>query len=197
MWGYRIVIPPSLRQSLLTELYMSHLGIVKIKSIAKATFWWPGLDKEIEDVANSCKFCCEVRPNPEKTYLHSWNVPSKVWERIHIDFFGRILNKMYMVVIDAYSKFVEIVSMKDTTSHTTVVELRKIFSRYGVPIVLVSDNGPQLTSEEFSVFMKSNGINHSFTAPYHPATNGAVENAVKSVKKSIKVALKSRVLLLI
>lgn len=100
---------------------------------------------------------------------------------------------MYMVVIDAYSKFVEIVSMKDTTSHTTVVELRKIFSRYGLPIVLVSDNGPQLTSEKFSVFMKSNGINHSFTAPYHPATNGPAGNAVKSVKKSIKIALKSSV----
>lgn len=86
-----------------------------------------------------------------------------------------------MVVIDAYSdKFVEIVCMKDTTSHTTVVELRKIFSRYGLPVILVSDNVPQLTSEEFSVFMKINGINHSFTAPYHPATNEAVENAVVS-----------------
>lgn len=48
---------------------MSHLGIVKMKSIAKATFWWPGLDKEIEDVANSCKFCCKVRPNPEKKLI--------------------------------------------------------------------------------------------------------------------------------
>lgn len=91
-----------------------------------------------------------------------------------------------MIVIDAYSKFVEIVSMKDTTSHTTAVELRKIFSRCGLPIILVSDNGPQLTSEEFSVFMKSNGINHCFIATYHPATNGAAENAVKSVKKSKK-----------
>jgi len=62
-----------------------------------------------------------------------------------------------------------------------------LFARYGVPAQLVSDNGPQLKSEEFEQFLKRNGIKHITSAPYHPATNGLAERCVKSFKNGMKI----------
>ena len=65
-------------------------------------------------------------------------------------------------------------------------KLRSLFAAYGIPEELVSDNGPQFTSEEFSVFMKNNGIKHTTSAPYQPATNGAAERMVQILKQALK-----------
>lgn len=64
------------------------------------------------------------------------------------------------------------------------------FSRNGLPEQIVSANGPQYTSEEFSLFMKKNGIKHFKSAPHHPATNGLAERFVQTFKKSIKAMKK-------
>jgi len=64
--------------------------------------------------------------------------------------------------------------------------LRQIFSAYGLPEQLVSDNGPQFISDEFATFMKRNGVRHIRCAPYHPASNGLAECFVQSVKQALK-----------
>ena len=71
-----------------------------------------------------------------------------------------------MVVIDAISKWPEVAVMERTTA---------IFARWGIPTQLVSDNGPQFTSEMFERFTRANNIKHMTTSPYHPATNGLAE----------------------
>ena len=78
--------------------------------------------------------------------------------------------------------------MPETTSGTTIKELRKLFASYGLPRQVVTDNGPQFTSNEFSVFMKSNGVKHIKCSPYHPSSNGAAEHFVQTFKRSIKAA---------
>lgn len=190
LWGYRIVIPSSLRKHILDELHCTHLGIVKMKSIARSTFWWPNVDKEIEEVANSCEYCQNERKSPSKHVLCQWNVPNGPWERLHMDFFGPINNKMYLLVIDAYSKFLEIIPMHQITASQVIVQLRKIFARFGLPFSVITDNGPTWTSTDFATFLQLNGIRHSLTAPYHPATNGAAERAVQTIKKCTKIAIK-------
>lgn len=190
LWGYRIIIPVSLRNSLLCELHTTHLGIVKMKSIARSTFWWPNIDIDIEEVANSCEFCQNERKNPPKNVSCKWNIPNGPWERIHMDFFGPINNQMYLLVIDAYSKFLEIIPMRSITATSVIGQLRQIFARFGLPYFIVTDNGPTWTSLEFATFLQLNCIKHTLTAPYHPATNGSAERAVQTVKKCIKIALK-------
>ena len=98
---------------------------------------------------------------------------------------------MYLIVIDAHSKWPEVVEMTTTTSHKTITELQRLFSMYGIPTQLVSDNGPQFTSEEFTSFMKRNGIKHIRSAPYHPSTNGTAERFVQTFKKAMKASRKS------
>ena len=78
--------------------------------------------------------------------------------------------------------------MTNTTSEKTIAELRKLFSAYGLPEQVVTDNGPQFTSEEFSVFMRLNGIKHIRVAPYPPSSNGAAERFVQTFKKAMKAS---------
>ena len=90
-----------------------------------------------------------------------------------------------MVVTDAHSKWPEIVLMRNTTTTQTVITLRDMFARYGIPRQLVSDNGPQFISDEFREFMAANGVKHILSSPYHPSTNGAAERLVQTMKKAM------------
>ena len=81
--------------------------------------------------------------------------------------------------------------MGSTTTAKMIEVLRKIFARNGLPEQVVTDNGPQFVSEEFAQFVKENGIEHTRSAPYHPASNGLAERFVKSLKTALKTSLSS------
>ena len=70
----------------------------------------------------------------------------------------------------------------------TINVLMVLFSRYGLPEQIVSDNGPQFCSEEFACFMKENGIKHIFCSPYHPSSNGLAERFVQTFKRAMKAS---------
>ena len=99
-----------------------------------------------------------------------------------------------MVVIDAHSKWPEIFVMENTTADVTVSTLRSLFARMGLPDQIVSDNGPQFTSDTFRKFASANGFKHTTGAPYHPSTNGQAERLVQSFKKGVKADKSGRTL---
>jgi len=132
-------------------------------------------------MVSKCSSCQANWNKPPAAPLHPWNWPTKVWQRIRIDYTGPFMGHMFSLVIDAYSKWPEIFLMSTTTSHRTTQTLRSL-----LPDQIVSDNGPQFIAEEFKTFCKSNGIRHTTGAPYHPSTNGAIEYAVQTIKKSLK-----------
>ena len=103
-----------------------------------------------------------------------------------MDFAGPFTGKMYFLAVDAHSKWPEIHVMNNTTAVKTIEVLRHIFAQYGLPEQLVSDNGPQFTSDEFKHFMRSNGMKHIRCTPYHPASNRAVERLVQTFKQAMK-----------
>ena len=162
MWGIRVVIPHKLRKKVLQELHQSHVGIVRMKSLARSYFWWPSLDQEIKELVKGCIQCQSVRNAPEVAPLHPWLWPSKPWKRIHIDFAGPLRGHYYLILVDAHSKWPEVIHMTSTISSATIRELRKIFTTFRLPEQLVSDNAPQFVSAEFSQFLKSNGIKHNY-----------------------------------
>lgn len=186
LWGFRVIIPPPLRRQVLEELHSGHCGMVRMKEIARSYFWWPGLDAAIEDKVKSCSACQKMRNMPQLAPLHPWDFPEEPWQRVHIDYAGPLEDRMFLVVVDAHSKWPEVTVMKSTSAERTIEELRSIFSRFGLPTQLVSDNGPQLVSEEFRSFMEANGIQHIKSAPYHPATNGLAERFVQTMKQALK-----------
>ena len=182
MWGNRVVIPPKARHTVLTELHACHFGVVKMKSVARSSVWWPGIDRDIEQLASGCEICQLHRPDPPKEELHPWQWPHRPWSRLHVDFAGPMRGKYYLVVVDAFSKWIEVEEMTSITAQATVSRLTVIFSRFGLPDILVSDNGPTFTSEEFQAFLTRNGIVHRTTAPYMPSSNGLAERAVRELK---------------
>lgn len=189
MWGYRVIIPTKFQDKLLQELHSSHMGMAKMKSTARSYFWWPKLDKDIEDYIRNCKVCACNRPEPRKAPLKPWSKAGKAYERVHADFLGPFANKMMLVITDAYSKWPEVFIMNGTEADVTVRKFRECFARFGIPNSIVTDNGPQFTSKVFMEFCSQNGIRHITSPPFHPATNGAAENCVKSVKSGIGKAL--------
>ena len=92
-----------------------------------------------------------------------------------VDFAGPFRGRTYLLITDAHSKWPEITKMPSTTASRTIDKLSKLFSSYGLPEQIVTDNRPQFVSEEFATFAKLNGIKYIKSAPYHPSTNGAVE----------------------
>ncbi|KAL7884462.1 hypothetical protein AOLI_G00072320 [Acnodon oligacanthus] len=182
MWGIRVVIPPKLRPRVLSELHNGHPGVVKMKAVACSYMWWPGIDAQTEQVSKTCQACQLTQKAPGPSPLHPWARPGSPWRRIHIDFADPFQGHMFMVVVDAHSKWPEVHLMSSTSASKTI----QVFSRYELPEVLVSDNGPQFTSGEFKTFMKSNGVKHIHSAPFHPSTNGLAEHFVQAFKNSLK-----------
>ena len=190
VWGGRTVVPRQLRTRVLQELHEGHLGSAKMKNLARRYVWWPGLDAELEGLARDCAACVEKRGAPPHSERHPWEPAGGPWDRIHIDYAGPFQGANFLIVYDSYTKWLEVIAMRDTGTESTVRELRELFARFGVPQLLVSDNGPQFTSSQFAEFLSSNGVRHVRVAPYHPSSNGAAERAVQTAKNGLKAALR-------
>ena len=91
-----------------------------------------------------------------------------------------------LILIDAYSRWLDVHIVPSTSTEATIKVLKQVFSAHGLPRQLVSDNGPEFTSQEFKNFMCKNGIRHSLTSPYHPRSNGLTEREVQTFKSTIK-----------
>ena len=184
--GSRVVVPSVGRNAVLEMLHEGHPGNNRMKGLARSVVWWPGIDHDIEEKVKACEACQLTRHNPPAAPLHPWEYPTAPWERLHADFAGPFMGRTFLLVIDAYSKWLEVRVISPVNSTTTVEHLRSIFATHGLPKVFVSDNGPQFTSAEFEHFMSSNGIRHVKSALYHPASNGLAERAVQVFKENFK-----------
>ena len=189
LWGFRVVIPQKLHKRMLHELHTDHPGVSRMKSVARSYFWWPGLDKDIENLAKSCSACQAVKRAPPTVPLQPWVWPSRPWQRIHLDYAGPFQGHMWLIAVDAFSKWPEVKVMSSTTVSATLDALREWFGTHGIPEQLVTDNGPQFTADAFKEFTQLNGIRHIKSAPYHPASNGLAERFIQSLKQSLKASL--------
>ena len=106
--------------------------------------------------------------------------------RLHIDHIGPFLGKYFLVVVDAHSKWIKVVTVPSTSTQHTIRQLRLMLATYGLPKIIVSDNATGFTSAEFQEFVTRNRIRHITSAPYHPATNGLAERAVQTFKNAMR-----------
>lgn len=197
LWGSRVVVPPKLRDPLMKELHSVHAGSSRMKELARSYLWWPNLDADLETLCSSCPECLRNRSNPGKAELHPWDWPSRPWHRIHVDFAGPVEGRYFLVVVDAHSKWVDVYHTSGTTSKDTIRCLQHSFAQFGLPISIVSDNGPCFTAAEFKQFCTSNGVRHITSAVYKPSTNGLAEKMVGSLKKVLRTTSNTNIQLTI
>ena len=185
LWGFRVIIPQTLRQQVLKKLHQYHPGMVKMKDLGWNYVWWPGMDVDFEEKVNCCYTFQSSRTSPARTPLHPWERPREPWHCIHMDC-ADYNGKNLPIVTNVHSKWKEVYLTGATNSTTTIEKLMCCFATHGLPNLFVSDNGTCFTSLEFAEFTRKDGIKHKLVSPYHQATNSQAESSIKIVKSGLR-----------
>lgn len=186
LWkGDRIIIPGKMRKEMLRRVHIGHLGLEKCKMRLRETMFWPNVTTQLEDFINNCQACLTFKNQNRKETLICHDVPDRAWSKIGVDVF-HFNEYKYLIVVDYYSKFLEVVQLKSLTSSHIIMQLKSIFSRQGIPDVVMSDNGPEFSSYEFKDFSREWCFEHITSSPHYAQSNGQVERSVQIVKNMLK-----------
>jgi hypothetical protein len=114
-------------------------------------------------------------------------LPDLPWQKVGTDLF-ELNGRNYVVVVDYYSRYIELMELRSKTTNDVINALRTIFSRHGVPLTVFSDNGPCYAAAEFATFADTYGFSHETSSPRYAQSNGAAERAVQTAKNLLKKA---------
>ena len=181
--GFRVVIPPSLRSAMLSRIHEGHQGLTKCKARARYSVWWPGISTALHDYIRSCEECCKRRYLPPEP-LQPTPLPSLPWSQVGCDL-CEVDGKQYLVTVDYFSRYIDIQRLHTVTSSSVITSLKSLFAVHGVPSTVVSDNGPQFSSDAFAQFATTANFMHRTSSPRYPQSNGAAERAVQTAKRLI------------
>ena len=187
--GEAILVPQALRKEMKERIHSAHLGYDSMVRRVKGVLFWPGISKDIKQLAESCVVCQEMKPRNQKETLKQHDMGNEPWVKVGTDIF-EIRGRQYLITIDYFSNFIEVDFLSSATSIGVIEKMKKQFARFGIPRMIVSDGGTQFTSNEFQKFTKEWGISHVFSSPGHQRSNGKAESAVKIVKHLMIKSLK-------
>ena len=184
--GDRLLVPRDLQHDMLQKIHGSHLGIEKCKARAREILFWIGMSADIEKVVAKCPVCIKYQPNNRREPLKPHEVPDRPWSQVGADIF-QFGNSDYLVVVDYFSKFPEVVSLRNKTAKMVISKLKSIFARHGIPDVFMSDNMP-FAAYEMLQFAKDWGFELATSSPHYPRSNGLSERYVQTVKQLLRKA---------
>ena len=183
--GYRLIIPESLRNRCLQTIHEGHFGIEKMQLRARESVFWPKITADILQTAQGCQVCQTFSRSQQRETLMPHEVPQGPWEKLGVDLF-EFGSSTYLMIVDYYSRFPIIRRMRSTTANMTIDILKQVFSEYGVPKTVMSDNGPQFGCKEFRSFARQYCFSHLTSSPRYPQSNGMVERMIQTVKQCMK-----------
>ena len=163
--GCRLVIPRALRRAVLEALHDGHLGKERTKARARQIVFWPGLDRDIENIIRECRRCQRELPAQQRETLIHRPAATRPFQHLDMDLAEHAGSK-YLVVVDGFSgwRFVEPLGKCAPTRKLTGA-LKGIFCRVGVPDAIWTDGGPQFTSSSFRLFTRKWRITHHVSSP--------------------------------
>lgn len=159
-----------MRPELTVRAHSSHQGIEACIRRAKDVVFWPAMSKAIQEAVEKCEVCAEFQNNNSKQPMQSHEIPSRPWSRVSSDFFT-LNSRDYIVLADSYSDFIGVGELRSTISSNVILFLKQQFSRHGISYVLVTDNGPQFPSSEFTTFSSTWEFKHVTSSPTHAKSN--------------------------
>ena len=165
---------------MIATVHATHIGVDGCIQRARDTMSWPRMTTELCEYIAKCDICLSHRALQSKEPLLQHDIIDRPWAKIGADlceFNGRTL----LVVCDYYSNYIEVENIHKITSSGVIKVLKTLFARYGVPDTVISDNGPQFASKEFSSFASTSGFVHTTSSPCYPQSNRKAENAVKVI----------------
>ena len=181
--GQQVVIPQTMQLDITSQLHTAHLGKEKTKLLARETVFWLTMNKDIDQLIDQCKVCQEHQKSQQAEPLMQHDIPAYPWSVVGTDLF-EIKGQHYLIVADYYSKYPIVRQIDNNRSAAQIIKLlANIFSEFGTPDKVVSDNGPQYSSREFHAFAESWGFVHTTSSPNRPQGNGFIDRQIQTVKK--------------
>lgn len=183
----KLIVPKVLRKKYLKILHETHLGIVKTKLKARNFIYWPGLTSDITNMISTCEVCLRFSNFNAKNTLIQRDFPKYPFQKIGIDI-ATFANCSYLVIEDYYSKWLEVEKLFDKTSKSVIDSLMVLFSRFGIPESVYSDNMP-FDSYEYKRFSRDWNFKIITSSPHFPQSNGMAEKGVGIAKDMLRKCL--------
>ena len=163
------------------RLHPQSSGLTLLASY-RDSLYWPCMATERKEYISKCDVCLAHRSTPGKEPLLSHELVARPWSKVAADL-CELDGRTLLVISDYYSNFIEVARLNSVTSRSVIKEMKDVFARYGIPDVLVTDNGAQFASAEFAIFAETWSFEHHTSSPRYPQSNGKAENAVQTVKR--------------
>ena len=169
----------------MADLHGSHASINKAMDLARMCVYWPSMEADVTDYIKWCLTCIECSNLPVEM-LKPHEVPPGPWVKIGVDFFQDHLGKNTLIVADYFSKFPYVFPVASAHHFKTITHLRELFAAEGIPVVVMSYNGPPFNGEEFRQFAHDFDLMHTTSSPHFHQSNGFIEAMVKKVQECIQ-----------
>ena len=181
--GEQIIIPSSLQQEYLQAIHSGHQGITRCQQRAKSSIYWPGINEEIAELVNRCELCQKHQSSQAKEKMESIvaDIPNVPWNTVSSDLFT-FEGRNFIIIADYFSKYPLVEQLDSMSSKTVAQKTMRIFSMFGIPNTMISDNGPQFIGKEYQELMNMHGISHITSSPHHPQGHGFIERMIRTVK---------------
>ncbi len=184
----RIVIPETMRNKMLTKVHgFCHQGVEKTRNLARDIMYWPAMNAQIHDTVSRCEACNTYKANQTRQPMKGHEKPSRSWQKVGTDLF-ELDGEHYLLIVDYYSSYFEINKLTKLTSKAVIQKCKEQFARFGIPNEVISDNGPNYASAEFTQFSKEYNFVHTKSSPKYPRGNSKSEITVKIAKSLLKKA---------
>lgn len=156
------------------------MGIESTQKLARETVYWRGISDTIKRKIQDCEICNKYAKNQQKEPLMLSEIPGSPFEIVSMDVFEVSIKerkKHFLITVDHFSDFFEIDEFTNLTAKTKINICRKILSRYGIPLKLITDNGTNFVNADFVNFAAEWEFDHKTSSPYHQQANGKAESA--------------------
>ena len=163
------------------------MKIVKTKAPLREKVWFPCMDKMVETKVKACLPCQVVTPVYTREPFQMSVLPDCPFDEVSVDFV-HVDGQTLLLVVNDYSRFPFVEPVSSTSASAVIPKLDQLFSTFGAPRVVKSQNGPPFNEEEFAKFAYVLGFKHQKVTPLWPRASGEVERFVKTLKKCIKAA---------
>lgn len=169
---------------MLSKIHTGHQGITKCRKRARQSVWWPGISTELEKLVRTCPTCCKAQ-NQRAQPLIPAPLPELPWQKVGTDLF-HWKQGTFLLIIDNYSRYIEVAKLDRLSAEEVIKHTKSVFARHGIPEIVMSDNGPQYSSQEYAEFARTYQFKHITSSPHYPQSNGEAERAVGTVKSLLK-----------
>ncbi|GJW57546.1 putative reverse transcriptase domain-containing protein [Tanacetum coccineum] len=178
--------------------YSIHPGSDKMYQDLKKLYWWPNMKAKVVTYVNKCLTCAKVKAEYQKPsgLLVQPVIPLWKWENITIDFVTKLPKTSsgqdtIWVIIDRLTKSAYFLPMKETDSMEKLTRqyLKKVVSRHGVPVLIISDRDSKFTSHFWKSLNKALGTQLDMSTAYHPQTDGQSERTIQTLEDMLRVCV--------